>query len=124
MSAILIVDDEDSFLHVIHTIYQRAGYETLCANNGADALKLAHAHLPGLIILDDMMPGISGGDVCKQLKQDPAVSHIPVIMHSAGVRIKDPVYINEIGADGILLKPSMPKDMVALAERYLRQANV
>jgi CheY-like chemotaxis protein len=124
MGVILVVDDEESFLQIVQIVLQRGGYQSLVANNGSDALQLAVAHQPALIILDDMMPGLSGGDVCIELKKNPATRQIPVLMHSAGTRVKDAAYIEKIGADGVLLKPSLPVDMLAAVSQFLQTTKV
>jgi CheY-like chemotaxis protein len=120
MCTVLIVDDEASFLHIVRLVLERAGYTVLAASNGAEALEMAGQQQPDLIILDDMMPGLSGGEVCLQLKQDQALRQIPVVMHSAGARVKDPTYIASIGADDVLLKPSMPNDIIGMTQKFLQ----
>lgn len=112
MYTILIVDDEEGFLQIIQLVLRRAGYKTLVASNGEDGLALVHAHHPDVVILDDMMPGISGGEVCMQIKSDPTVRRIPVVMYSAGAKVRNPAYIQQIGADGVLFKPSLPSEII------------
>jgi CheY-like chemotaxis protein len=119
MYTVLIVDDEEGFLQIIQVILKRAGYRTLVANNGSDGLEMVYQHHPDIIILDDMMPGLTGGDVCLRIKNDPAVSHIPVVMHSAGAKVRNPQYIQQIGADGVLFKPSLPNEILETVGRWL-----
>lgn len=112
MTTVLIIDDEEGFLQIIQVILKRAGYQTLVATNGVEGIDMVYNFRPDIIILDDMMPGMTGGDVCMQLKGDPCVSNIPVVMHSAGAKVRNPQYIRQIGADDVLFKPSLPNEIV------------
>jgi DNA-binding response OmpR family regulator len=119
MQTILIVDDEEGFLHILQVVLQRAGFATLTASNALDAEKIIKRQAPDLIILDDMMPGMSGSDLCLQLKNDPIYRQIPIIMHSAGLKIHDKSHVQRIGADAVLPKPSQPRDIVEAVKRFL-----
>lgn len=119
MFTVLIVDDEEGFLQIIQVILKRAGYKTLVANNGTDGLDMVYAYRPDVIILDDMMPGLTGGDVCLHIKNDSAVQNIPIIMYSAGAKVRNPDYIRQIGADGVLFKPSLPNEIVETIQSCL-----
>ncbi len=119
MHTVLIVDDEESFLHIVQVILRRAGYNTLIASSGQEGLELAYSLRPDIIILDDMMPGLSGGEVCMQLKRDPLMRSIPVIMHSAGAKVRSPAYIKQIGADGALYKPALPSEILEAVGAHL-----
>jgi two-component system phosphate regulon response regulator PhoB len=119
MRTILIVDDEQGFLHILQVVLQRAGFTTITATSAHDALRLIAQRSVDLIILDDMMPEMSGSDLCMQLKADPIYQHIPIVMHSAGLKIHDKTHIQRIGADGILPKPSQPRDIVEMVKRFV-----
>jgi len=119
MHTVLIVDDEESFLHIVQVILRRAGYNTLIASSGQEGLELAYSLRPDIIILDDMMPGLSGGEVCMQLKRDPLMRSIPVIMYSAGAKVRSPAYIKQIGADGALYKPALPSEILEAVGAHL-----
>jgi two-component system phosphate regulon response regulator PhoB len=119
MRTILIVDDEEGFLHILQVVLQRAGFSTVTANNALDAHSVVTNQRPDLIILDDMMPGMSGSELCSQLKNDPSYSHIPIIMHSAGLKIHDKSHVQRIGADAVLPKPSQPRDIVETVRRFV-----
>lgn len=119
MHTVLVIDDEEGFLQIIKVVLQRAGYRTLAANNGTTGLELVYEHAPDIIILDDMMPGISGGEVCMQLKNDPQTRHIPIVMYSAGAKVRNPAYIKQIGADGALFKPALPAEILETISTYL-----
>lgn len=112
MGTVLIIDDEEGFLQIVQVILKRAGYNTLAATNGTDGLNMVYDYMPDMIILDDMMPGMTGGDVCLHLKGDPRVRSIPVVMHSAGAKVRNPEYICKIGADDVLFKPSLPNEII------------
>jgi DNA-binding response OmpR family regulator len=112
MGTVLIIDDEEGFLQIIQIILKRAGFKTIVASNGVDGIDMVYNFRPDIVILDDMMPGMTGGDVCMQLKGDPEVRHIPVVMHSAGAKVRNPQYISQIGADDVLYKPSLPNEIV------------
>lgn len=112
MATVLVIDDEAGFLQIIQMILKRAGFNTLVADDGETGIEMVYAHRPDVIVLDDMMPGITGGEVCIQLKADPEVASIPVVMHSAGAKVRNPTYIQQIGADDVLFKPSLPNEIV------------
>jgi CheY-like chemotaxis protein len=119
MGTILVVDDEHGFLQILQVILQRAGYKVLTALNANEALSVIAKQRPDLIILDDMMPGMSGSELCAHLKSDPLLRQIPVIMHSAGFKIHDKAHIQQIGADAALPKPSQPREIIELIGRFI-----
>ncbi len=119
---ILIVDDETSFLDILQIILQRAGYRTLVTTNGKEGLNMVYQHKPDLVVLDDMLPGISGGDICMTLKNDATVNHIPVILYSAGPRVRERDFIRQIGANATMSKPFKPKDVVQMVSNCLAAA--
>lgn len=123
MFTVLIVDDEEGFLHIIQVVLKRAGFKTLAANNGIDGLEMVRQHHPDIVILDDMMPGMTGGEVCQSIKNDVNISSTIVVMHSAGAKVRNQSYIQQIGADGVLFKPSLPHEIVDMMTSCLA-ANV
>ena len=112
MSVVLVIDDEPGFLVIMQVILERGGYEVLFAEHGQEGLEMVYQHHPDLVLLDEMMPGISGGEVCSKIKSDPAVSGIPVVMHSAAPSACAPAYLQAIGADAALLKPCLPVEIL------------
>jgi two-component system cell cycle response regulator len=120
MSLVLVIDDEPGFLPIMQAILERAGYEVLFAEHGVEGLALAQTHHPDIILLDEMMPGMSGGEVCTRLKSDPATSKIPIVMHSAAPSACAPAYLKQIGADAALLKPCPPVDILTTVATCLR----
>jgi DNA-binding response OmpR family regulator len=118
MHPILIVDDEEGFRHILQLVLQRAGYVTLTACNASEAQAMLDNQPVHLIILDDMMPGLSGSEWCTALKADERTRHIPVLMHSAHARLHQPGFVEQIGADGVLLKPCPPREIVSRVQAY------
>jgi CheY-like chemotaxis protein len=117
MTTILIVEDENTMSLLLDMILRRGGYDTWAVDNGTDALNLIYQSPPDLIILDDMLPDITGSEICYQLKHDPMMQHIPVIMYSAGVQIHNKQDLAAIRADAALTKPSSPNTILnAIAE--------
>ena len=98
-----------------------AGYDTLSALNGKDGVALAGKELPDLIILDIMLPIIDGFEVCRMLKNDNAVAHIPIIILSAKSQETDTVVGLELGADDYVTKPFSPRELIARARAVLRR---
>lgn len=120
MYTVLIVDDDRDFLSLMEMILQRNGYDTMLARNGSDGLNLFYQHLPNLVIVDDMMPGMSGDDVCLAIKSDDRVAHIPVIICSSSAEARDPTFAAKRGADAALAKPFQPKDVYRTLNHLLQ----
>lgn len=117
--SILVVDDELGMLELLKIFFERAKYRVYTADNGDIALEIAERNLPDAIILDFMLPDISGGDVCRLLKQNPLTAKIPVIMHSANPRIIDRPYLAEIGADEAVIKPCDVRKLLQVVESHM-----
>lgn len=122
MATVLIVDDEEGFRHILQIVLRRSGYATIEAGNAREALLVLEGAIPELIILDDMMPGMSGSELCVQLKRDRRTATVPVLMHSANTRLGDPAYVASLGAEGVLMKPSSPRELVAVVNQFLQPA--
>lgn len=118
-SKILIVDDVQANLELLGDILGRKGYEIVAANNGQKALLLAKKVLPDLILLDVMMPDISGYDVCEKLKQDEATKGIPIIFLSAKNESKDVVDGFSYGAVDYVSKPFIKEELMARVKTHL-----
>jgi len=124
MTTIMVVDDDQALLTILQLTFERAGYEVLTAENGRNAIKLAEQYTPSLVILDDMMPGLSGGDTCLEFKSNPLLSHIPVLMYSARIDAISADYLNTMGANAGLRKPTPPNVMVETVRGLLAGATV
>ncbi len=117
---ILIVDDEPMNLDILQTRLAVHGYEILTATNGEEALTIASAQQPDLILLDIMMPKVDGIDVCRHLKADASLPFMPIIMVTAKADSKDVVAGLEAGADEYLTKPVDQAALVARVKSMLR----
>lgn len=118
---ILIVDDEEDVLELVRYNLDKEGYGIETAASGEQALTKAKTKLPGLIILDLMLPGIDGLEVCRQLKTDTKTKNIPIIMLTAKGEETDIVTGLELGADDYVTKPFSPKVLVARVRRVLQR---
>ena len=119
---ILIVDDEKDIVKMLDYNLKNEGFRTISASNGEEALDLAKREHPDLIILDLMLPGIDGLDVCKTLKKESKTSNMPIIMLTAKVQESDKVIGLELGADDYVTKPFSPRELVARVKAVLRRA--
>jgi len=118
---IVVIDDEENILELVSYNLARDGYAVTCVTTGEDALKKVRAIRPDLVILDLMLPGMDGFEVCKILKNDPKTAHIPVIMLTAKGEEADVVTGLELGADDYIVKPFSPKVLIARVRAVLRR---
>jgi two-component system, OmpR family, phosphate regulon response regulator PhoB len=122
MSTILVVEDEEDLQQVLEYNIRQAGHEPILAGTGGAALRLAREKSPALVLLDLMLPDISGTDVCRALKADPATKRIPVIMLTARVEEVDRVVGFELGADDYVTKPFSVRELLLRVQAILRRA--
>ena len=115
---ILIVDDDENIAELISLYLMKECYETYIVNDGEEALKIFPEFKPNLILLDLMLPGIDGYQVCRELR---ATSQVPIIMLSAKGEIFDKVLGLELGADDYMIKPFDSKELVARVKAVLRR---
>lgn len=118
---ILVADDEEDILELVSYALQRDGFRTECVTTGEKALERATAAPPALVILDFMLPGVGGLDVCKILKHDPRASSVPIVMLTARGEEADIVAGLELGADDYVTKPFSPRVLVARVRAVLRR---
>ncbi|MBL8147149.1 MAG: response regulator [Anaerolineae bacterium] len=116
---ILVVDDDIDSLKLIGLMLQRNGYEVSAASAGNQALSKASLEHPDLVILDVMMPDMSGLEVCRRLRQAPETKQIPIIMFTAKTLIDDKVAGFEAGADDYLTKPTHPAELASRVKTML-----
>jgi two-component system alkaline phosphatase synthesis response regulator PhoP len=127
MAEILIVEDEDSLLQTLRYNLVRAGHDVRLCTNGALALDQVRAHPPELLLLDVMLPGLSGLDVCRAIRAEtsnPAVSHLPILVLTARDEEIDKVVGLELGADDYLTKPFSMHELLARVKALLRRAEM
>ncbi|MDJ0883484.1 MAG: response regulator [Desulfobacterales bacterium] len=117
--SILMVDDNATNLQVLSQTLSGRGYRLLVAKNGESALAVTAKTLPDLILLDIMMPGIDGFEVCRRLKADPAHHDIPVIFLSALGQTEDKVKGLKLGAVDYITKPFQPEEVIARVDTHL-----
>ena len=118
---IIVVEDDEDILELISYNLGREGYQVTKVLSGEKALQLVHTRQPDLIVLDLMLPGIDGLQVCKRLKADPRTQRIPVVMVTARGEETDVVTGLELGADDYIPKPFRPKELVARVRAVLRR---
>jgi two-component system sensor histidine kinase ChiS len=116
---ILLVDDNAMNLQVLHETLDGRGYKLLIAKNGESALAITHKAKPSLILLDIMMPGMDGFEVCRRLKADPETEEIPVIFLSALDDTKDKVKGLDLGAVDYVSKPFQAEEVIARVNTHL-----
>lgn len=120
---ILVVDDEEDILEFVRYNLAKEGYQIICIESGEDCVKTAREKLPDLIILDIMLPGIDGLDVCKILRGDSKTQHIPIIMLTAKGDEADIITGLELGADDYIVKPFSPRVLNARVKALLRRVS-
>jgi len=118
---LLLVEDDRQLAELVRFHFDRAGYEVTRTGDGDEALILAEEVRPDLVILDWMIEGISGIEVCRRLRRRPATANMPIIMLTARGEENDRVRGLETGADDYLTKPFSPKELVARAGAVLRR---
>ena len=118
---LLLVEDDRQLAELVRFHFDRAGYEVTRTGDGDEALILAEEVRPDLVILDWMIEGISGIEVCRRLRRRPTTSNLPIIMLTARGEENDRVRGLETGADDYLTKPFSPKELVARAGAVLRR---
>lgn len=120
-ATILVVDDEEDIRELVELNLGREGYKVLTCETGERALAIASSKLPNLVILDLMLPGIDGLEVCRELKGSPRTENIPVIMLTAKGEEADIVAGLELGADDYVTKPFSRRVLLARVRAVLRR---
>ena len=122
MGTILIVEDEQDIADLVKYHLERAGLAARTIGNGKQALDLIARDHPDLIVLDLMLPGMDGLELCRRLRADSATQNIPIIMLTAKSEEVDRILGLEMGADDYLPKPFSPRELVARVKAVLRRA--
>ncbi|MCS5629032.1 MAG: response regulator, partial [Planctomycetes bacterium] len=123
-STVLVVEDEEDILEVIQYNLQQEGYEVACCMDGLQGLEQAKKLKPDLVLLDIMLPGMDGVEICRNLKEDDSTRRIPIIMVTAKGEEIDVVLGLGVGADDYIPKPFKVRELVARVKALLRRSNL
>src|SRR5687768_17079939 len=121
MARVLVVDDEATLVDTIRYNLRRDGYEVQVAGEGNEALRLARASSPDLVVLDLMLPGLDGLEVCRQLRRE---STVPILMLTAKDDEVDKIVGLEVGADDYMTKPFSMRELLARVRAMLRRSRM
>lgn len=121
MAKILVIDDEEHILELLKFNLEVSGHQVICCTNGKDGLKMAREENPDLLLLDWMLPNISGIDVLKIIREDDKISDLPVIMLTAKNMEDDKIEGLDRGADDFITKPFSVKELMARIKTVLRR---
>jgi two-component system, OmpR family, response regulator len=116
---VLVIDDEENVCELITLYFEKAGYDVVCSGDGNEGMDMVRTQKPDIVILDLMLPGMDGLDVCKEIRK---FSNVPLIMLTARVDEVDRVLGLEIGADDYVTKPFSPRELLARVKAVLRRA--
>lgn len=122
MSKVLIVDDEQDIAELLSYNLEKEGFSTIKAYDGVSVFNIIMTKKPDLIILDLMLPGMNGLDICKKVRANPATADLPIIMLTAKGDELDKIIGLEIGADDYITKPFSVKELVARVRTVLRRS--
>jgi DNA-binding response OmpR family regulator len=122
-STVLVIDDEKDLVELVRYNLEKEQFHAITAFDGASAVEIAMKHRPELIILDLMMPGMNGLEVCRVLRADEKTRDIPIIMLTARTSETDRVVGLEMGADDYVTKPFSPRELVARVRAVLRRTS-
>lgn len=114
---ILIIDDDPDAVHILGDELKAVGYQVVTAYTGLEGLKVAQREMPDLVLLDLLLPDLNGYEVCKRMRQDRTLMHIPIIVVTGvmGQQMVSLLY----GANDIMTKPVYPEELIAKIQAYL-----
>lgn len=122
-ATVLVIDDEKDLIELVRYNLERDGFDVMTAVDGRSGLQIATRHRPDLIVLDVMMPGMDGMEVCRQLRSDERTQRLPIIMLTARAAESDRIDGLEIGADDYVTKPFSPRELGARVRAILRRTS-
>ena len=122
-SRILIIEDEPSILEVLKYNLEREGFRVQCVEDGGEGLRIAKQELPDLVVLDLMLPGKSGLEVCRELRANTSTATVPILLLTAKAEEADQVVGFAMGADDYVTKPFSVKILLQRIRALLRRAN-
>lgn len=116
---ILIIEDDPATLRLVDYSLKQEGYQVITASNGLDGMRKALNEAPDLVILDIMLPGLDGYEICYRLRAELSTAHLPILMFSAKAQEIDKETGKKVGADDYLTKPSAPSEIIDHVARLL-----
>ena len=116
---ILVIEDDPATLRLVDYSLKQEGYEIITASNGLEGIRKARGESPDLVILDVMLPGMDGFEICYRLRSEPTTAKLPILMFSAKAQEIDKDTGIKVGADDYLTKPSAPADIINRVEKLL-----
>jgi len=116
---ILVIEDDPVGLRYIRFTLEKHGYQVIAAGNGLEGLRKARTEEPDLVILDLMLPGMDGYEICHRLRAEPATARLPILMFSARSQDSDKAVGQQVGADDYLTKPAEPSEIIRRVENLL-----
>ena len=116
---ILVIEDDPATSRLVDYSLRHEGYQVFTASNGLEGIRKAHDEAPDLIILDVMLPGMDGFEICHRLRSEPDTANLPILMFSAKAQEIDRDTGLKVGADDYLSKPAAPNDIVSHVENLL-----
>jgi len=119
---IVVLEDDGDILQLLTYNLQGVGFNVQTCADGREGLRLVRSHLPDLVVLDLMLPGMDGFEICRELKRDPETREIPVIMLTARTEEIDRIVGLELGAEDYVVKPFSPRELVLRIKAILRRA--
>jgi DNA-binding response OmpR family regulator len=122
-NTVLVIDDEKDLLELVRYNLEKEHLDVITATDGQSGLEIGLKHKPDLVLLDLMMPGMSGLEVCKQLRGDARTRRVPIIMLTAKAAETDKIVGLEMGADDYIVKPFSVRELLARVRAVLRRAN-
>jgi len=120
-STVLVIDDEKDLLELVRYNLEKEHLDVIVASDGPSGLEIGLAHKPDLVLLDVMMPGMNGVEVCRQFRADGRTSRVPIIMLTAKASETDKIVGLEMGADDYITKPFSVRELVARVRAMLRR---
>jgi two-component system, OmpR family, alkaline phosphatase synthesis response regulator PhoP len=116
---ILVIEDDPATSRLVDYSLRHEGYQVISASNGLEGLRKAISESPDLVILDVMLPGMDGFEICHRLRSEPATAQLPILMFSAKAQEIDKDTGIKVGADEYLTKPAAPSEIVSRVEKLL-----